>query len=46
MNSEQLKQIIVETLREQNAFEQLRPVDLVELVVEMMVGIFEKGMKK
>jgi len=46
MNSEQLKQIIIETLREQNAFEQLRPVDLVALIVEMMIGIFEKGMNK
>ncbi len=43
MNNEEIKQAIIDTLNEQNAFKDLRPVDIVSMTVDMMVTIAKKA---
>jgi hypothetical protein len=46
MDNEEIKKAIIDTLNEQNAFKDLRPVDIVSMTVDMMVAIAKKAVEQ
>ena len=46
MNKEELKKIIVDQLSNENAFRDLRPIDVVSITVDMVIAILEKAQTK
>lgn len=43
MNKEELKKVIIDQLSAENSFQDLRPVDVVSITVDIVIAIFEKA---